>query len=172
MRLTLYPIVLPSPGSGRRCHALAVEPLSIRTADASDLDELTQVFRSASLSNEGDRANLLAHQEFLQLNDRAIQEQRLRLAEIDGVTVGFATTLPAGRDIELEDLFVHPDWMRRGVATRLIADVADRARAAGAWRVAVTANPHAMAFYLRVGFSGSEQVETDFEPGTRISLPL
>ena len=172
MPLWSYPFVLPLPGFGRRCHSLAVEPLLIRTADASDLDDLTQVFRSASLSNEGDRANLLAHPEFLELNDEAISEQRLRLAEIDGVTVGFATTLPAGHDIELEDLFVHPDWMRKGVATRLIADVVNRARDAGARRVAVTANPHAMAFYLRVGFSGSDQVETDFEPGTLMFLPL
>ena len=156
----------------RRCHALAMESISIRTANIADLPDLTEVFRLASLSNEGDRENLLAHPEFLDLSDQAIVEQRLRVAEIDRVSVGFATSLPAGSDVELEDLFVHPDWMRRGVATCLIADVVERARAAGAFQVAVTANPHAMAFYLRVGFRGSAQVDTDFEPGTRMYLPL
>ena len=158
--------------AGGRCHALAVDLISIRPANIADLADLTEVFRLASLSNEGDRENLVAHPEFLELSDLAIVEHRLRLAEIDGVTVGFATTVPTGSDVELEDLFVHPAWMRRGVATCLISDIIEHERAAGASRVAVTANSHAMAFYERVGFRGSAQVETDFEPGTRMYLAL
>ena len=146
--------------------------ITIRTARAEDLDELTEVFRSASLSNDGDRENLLAHPEFLELSDQAIVEQRVRLAEIDGRTVGFATSARDGPTVELEDLFVHPDWTRRGVATRLIADLVELSRAAGASTVAVTANHHAMAFYLSVGFRGSALVETEFDPGTRMHLDL
>src|SRR3954470_9825721 len=159
-------------GKSKGSRATDVHVVSIRTAVGDDLDDLTEVFRAASLSNEGDRENLLAHPEFLELSDAAIVEQRLRLAEIDGVTVGFATILRVGSDMELEDLFVHPDWMRNGIATRLVADVVERSRAAGASRVTVTANPHAMAFYRRAGFTGSDQVETDFGPGTRMYLPL
>src|SRR6516162_10065181 len=99
--------------------------ITIRTARAEDLDELTEVFRSASLSNDGDRENLLAHPEFLELSDQAVVEQRVRLAEIDGRTVGFATSARDGATVELEDLFVHPDWTRRGVATLLIADLVE-----------------------------------------------
>jgi len=144
----------------------------IRTAGPDDLDDLTAVFRSASLSNDGDRHNLLAHPEFLELGDEAILDGRVRLAAIDGITVGFATTIGAGPEVELEDLFVHPDWMRRGVATDLIADAVERSRTTGASRMAVTANPHAMDFYLSVGFRGSSPVETEFEPGTRLHLEL
>jgi GNAT superfamily N-acetyltransferase len=149
-----------------------VIPISIRTARRDDLDDLTEIFRSASLSNEGDREHLLAHPEFLDLDDHAIIEQRVRVATIDGRTAGFATSARDGTDVELEDLFVHPDWTRHGVATRLIADLVDLSRAAGASAIAVTANPHAMAFYLSVGFRGSVAVETEFGAGTRMSLPL
>ena len=146
--------------------------ISIRTAGPEDLDDLTEIFRCASLSHEGDRNNLLAHPEFLQLNDRAIIEQRVRLAAIDGRTVGFATSARSGTNVELEDLFVHPDWTRRGVATRLIADVVELSRASGAASVAVTTNSDAMAFYLSVGFRGSDTVKTEFGPGTRMYLSL
>lgn len=146
--------------------------ISIRTADLDDLDDLRDVFRSASLSNEGDRAYLLAHPEVLELSDRAVIERRVRVAAIDGRTVGFATTERNGTCVELEDLFVHPDWTRRGVATRLIADVVELSRAAGASTVAVTANSHAMDFYLSVGFRGSETVDTESDPGIRMYLHL
>ncbi len=101
-------------------------PVVIRSAELDDLGDLADVFRTASLSNEGDRENLLAHPEFLELSDRAIVEGRLRLAAVDGVTVGFASGTQAGREVELEDLFVAPDWMRKGVATRLVTDLIER----------------------------------------------
>jgi N-acetylglutamate synthase-like GNAT family acetyltransferase len=146
--------------------------MSVRTAHRGDLDDLAEIFRAASLSNEGDRENLLAHPEFLDLSDNAVVEGRVRLAAIDGRTVGFATSARDGTQVELEDLFVHPDWTRRGVATLLIADLVESSRAAGASTIMVIANPHAMAFYVSVGFRGSEIVETKFDPGTRMILPL
>ena len=152
--------------------AFLVAEILIRQSRLEDLGELTEIFRDASLSNAEDREILLAHPDFLVLNDTAIVDGNLRVAEIDGLTVGFATGAPAGRDVVLEDLFVHPDWMRKGVATRLVADLVDRSRAAGAIRVAVTANPHASAFYEAAGFRGTEEVTTEFGPGTRMHLQL
>jgi N-acetylglutamate synthase-like GNAT family acetyltransferase len=145
---------------------------SIRVAQLDDLEALTLVFGSASLSNEGDRQNLLANPHFLELSDAAVVQGRCWLAEISGVTVGFVTTLQVGDEVELEDLFVHPDWMRTGVGRHLIADVIERSRAAGASDVVVTANPHAMAFYQAVGFHGADEVATVFGPGTRMHLHL
>ena len=149
-----------------------MDQIVIRNAQLDDLSDVTEIFRTASLSNEGDRENLLAHPEYLEMTDAAIVEGRLRLAEIHGVTIGFVSGLRVGRDVELEDLFVAPDWMRKGVATRLVADLIERSRAAGASHLVVTANPHAMAFYLQAGFHGTETVETDFGPGARMYLRL
>jgi GNAT superfamily N-acetyltransferase len=144
----------------------------VRTAVSGDRAAVAEVFRLASLSNASDRENLLAHPELLELDDRSISDGRLRVAEIDGRVVGFATTRIAGPVLELEDLFVHPEWMRRGVATRLIADVVEVGRRVGATRVEVTGNPNALAFYERVGFEGDEQVSTFFGPGTRMHLTV
>src|SRR6478735_5355102 len=95
--------------------------LLIRTADASDFEVISDVYRRASLSNEGDRGSLLANPEVLVFEVGSILEGT-RVAVDDGRVVGFATTTPAGEVAELVDLFVDPRRMRRGVARALVLD--------------------------------------------------
>jgi GNAT superfamily N-acetyltransferase len=94
----------------------------------------------------------------------------VRSADNDQV-VGFAT-VAAGQDddLELEDLFVDPDWRRRGVARQLVLQVVNTARDAGHRRLWVTGNPHALAFYIAVGFVQTDQVSTALGTALRMSL--
>jgi GNAT superfamily N-acetyltransferase len=87
--------------------------------------------------------------------------------------VGFAT-VAAGQDdgADLEDLFVDPDWRRRGIARHLVRQVVKTARDAGHRRLWVTGNPHALAFYLAVGFVQTDQVSTALGTGLCMSLDL
>ena len=94
----------------------------VRNAVPGDLEALRALYRRSSLSNEGDRASLLAHPDALVWSDRALHEHRTRVAIRDHHLVGFATTIDIDTGIELEDLFVDPDWMRRGVARDLILE--------------------------------------------------
>lgn len=83
----------------------------IRLGTLADLPTCASVYRRASLSNAGDRANLLAHPEYLILGPEGLAEGRMYVAEEDGSVAGFATwAAQAGGTIELEDLFVDPDW--------------------------------------------------------------
>ncbi len=115
----------------------------IRLGVPADLPAASGIYRSASLSNAGDRDNLLAHPEYLILGPEGLAEGRTYVAEEKGVLVGFATWNEAGGTIELEDLFVDPGWRRRGIATALVNRIADVLRARGVERLEVTANPHA-----------------------------
>jgi GNAT superfamily N-acetyltransferase len=155
-----------------------VEPgLTIRTAVAADLPELQHVYRAASLSNEGDAPMLLARPEFLVFAGEGIEAGRT-LAAVAGPAgkdqvVGFATIADGEDDgPELEDLFVDPDWRRRGIARHLVRQIVDMARAAGHRRLWVTGNPHALDFYLAVGFVQAEQVSTELGTGMRMSVDL
>jgi GNAT superfamily N-acetyltransferase len=132
------------------------------------------VFRRASLSNEGDRAALLANPDALVWAADGIAEGRTRVAvTADGTIVGFATVLPhENSTLELEDLFVDPDWMRRGIATRLISELIEHARATMIQRLWVTANPHAYDFYRSAGFTHVGNVETAFGAGSRMELAV
>ena len=141
--------------------------LLIRPAVPADADVLSDLFRRSSLANEGDREDLLAHPEALELSGLALEEGRTRVAVAGGRIVGFATLLAAG---ELEDLFVDPDRMRRGIGRALVLDAVAVARAQGLERIEVTANGHALDFYESVGFVLDGTVETAFGRGSRMHL--
>jgi predicted GNAT family acetyltransferase len=144
----------------------------IRLGAPADLPAAAGVYRRASLSNAGDRDNLLAHPEFLILGPEGLAEGRTYVAEEEGSVVGFATWSEAGGSIELEDLFVDPDWRRRGIAATLVGRIADVLRARGAKCLEVTANPHAREFYSAAGFTDCGVAETDFGAAPRMRLAI
>jgi ribosomal protein S18 acetylase RimI-like enzyme len=144
----------------------------IRLGTSADLPAARSVYRRASLSNEGDRPSLLAHPEYLILGPAGLAEGRTHVAEQDGTVVGFATWAEADGTIDLEDLFVDPDYRRRGLAAALVARTAEVLRARGVERLEVTANPHAMGFYRAAGFTDSGVAETEFGTAPRMVLRL
>jgi N-acetylglutamate synthase-like GNAT family acetyltransferase len=146
--------------------------VSIRHAVNADAKALGDVYRRSSLSNEGDRAALLRHPEALEFSDLAVKEHRVRVAVVDDRIVGFVTLLATGQTGELEDLFVDPDWMLHGIGRTLVLDAVETAREQGLTRVEVTANPHALGFYEKVGFVLNGMTQTPFGPGHRMYIPV
>jgi GNAT superfamily N-acetyltransferase len=145
----------------------------IRLGTPSDLDRVTEVYRTASLSNPGDRERLLAHPEYLVLEPDGLTEGRTHVAEENGSVVGFATWAETdGGSMELEDLFVDPQWMRRGIATALVRCIADVLRSRGADTLEVTASPNALGFYRSVGFIDVGVAETSFGSAPHLQLRL
>ncbi len=146
---------------------------AIRTAVPADLPALQRVYRAASLSNAGDAPKLLARPEFLHFKGERIASGRtlVALAGPPGSEhiAGFATVTG---DAELEDLFVDPDFRRRGLARHLVERVAALARDAGHPRLWVIGNTHALAFYLAAGFVQTGEVTTELGPGLRMCLEL
>jgi GNAT superfamily N-acetyltransferase len=133
--------------------------VTIRSSTAADLPEIRDVFRRAALSNEGDRAWIAAHPDEFGLDEANVIDGRSRVAVVDGHIVGFATLVGS----ELEDLFVDPDWMRQGIATALVRNLASTVQ-----RIDLTANPHALAFYESVGFIEDGMAETSGGPAVRM----
>ena len=144
----------------------------IRDAMPADLAALRDVYRRASLSNEGDRETLLANPDALEFPGLAGDDRRTRVATADGRIAGFATSVPAGDVVELDDLFVDPGRMRQGAGRALVLDAVAIARELGAGRVEVTANPHALVFYGKAGFIAGHEVQTRFGPGLRMYIDV
>ena len=152
---------------------MLVSLVEVRVARAGDTPAMEGVFRRASLSNDGDRAALIAHPEALQLSEELAGSGRAWVATLAGGTVvGFASTQPTRTALELDDLFVEPAWMRRGVARALIQAIASQAAAEGATRVEVTANEHALGFYRAAGFVVDGSADTEFGAGLRMHLDV
>jgi GNAT superfamily N-acetyltransferase len=145
-------------------------PCDVRPAEVPDGAALADLYRRSSLSNVGDQPHLLEHPDALAFPWSEGVQARTRVATRDRQIVGFATLESTNAVTELEHLFVDPDSMRQGVASALIRDAVVVARAYGARRLVVTANPHALAFYLRVGFFEDGATTTRFGPAQRMHM--
>ena len=137
-----------------------------------DFVAMSIVYRRASLSNEGDRTNLLANPSYLELSERAVLPGRSLVAVIEGRVIGFASVDMVEDGFELEALFVDPDAMRHGAGSALVFALLDRARRRGLSRISVDANVHALAFYRHAGFTEVGTVELEFGPVPRMVLPV
>lgn len=133
---------------------------------------LADLYRRSSLANGGDRAALEADPAGWAFEAIGVADGRTRVALDGSAVVGFVTVEVTGRTVELEDLFVEPDRMRQGIARRLVEEEVRRAVRGGARRMAVTANPHALDFYLAVGFVVVGTEETAFGIGYRMAREL
>ena len=81
----------------------------------------------------------------------ALRSKPVLVAEADGRVIAFAIVLPKGAVAWLDDLWVEPSWIGRGVGTKLFEAAADRARELGAKRMEWEAELNAVGFYEKVG---------------------
>ena len=144
----------------------------IRLGTPADYPAVAAVFRRASLFNDGDRDDLLAHPQHLILPPDGLDQGRTYVAETHGSVIGFASWVKTAETVDLEDLFVEPAWMRQGVATALVARIVDVLRSQRVSCLEVTANPHALDFYRRVGFRDIGTAMTAFGQAPRMKLVI
>lgn len=140
--------------------------LLIRRAIPSEQTTLEALQLRASLSNAGDRDNLLAHPDAVELPIEQITAGGVFVAEWNDVIAGFSAVLPRlDGNVELDALFVDPDLRRLGIGRSLLEHSAQIARAQGSSVLHVVGNPHAEGFYLACGFQLIGTTETRFGPG-------
>jgi predicted N-acetyltransferase YhbS len=149
------------------------DPTTIRPAQVAERDTLEELQRRSSSHEPMYRAQLAAHRDAIHLPLDRITAGLVRVAERDGVVVGFVVLLDRSGDAcELDGLFVEPEQMRAGVGRELVDDASRIARERGATRIDVVANPQAVAFYEAVGFVPVGKAETRFGPAPRMSLSV
>jgi GNAT superfamily N-acetyltransferase len=146
----------------------------IRPAVAAERQALRDLHRRASFIWEEDRVWLAAHAKVFGVAEGAIEAERARVAEdASGAVVGFAAVAPGSRGTwSLEDLFVEPARMRRGVGGALLEDAADLARVGGAVALSVIARERLRPFYERHGFVVVGAAETAFRPAIDLRRTL
>jgi len=140
------------------------EALVIRLAQPDECHGLEELQRRASLANPVDRPHLEAHPDAIHLPPAQIANGQVIVAELDGKVAGFAAVVGG----ELDGLFVEPHLWRRGVGGALVEKAVHEARNRGL-ALTVTANPAALGFYERCGFTIEGETQTRFGPGLRMS---
>jgi len=64
---------------------------------------------------------------------------------------------------EVHSLYVHPDWTRQGLGTRLLKDALARARQRGTLRLAAWVTPLSRPLFLRQGFRLVDTVQAPYQ---------
>lgn len=88
-----------------------------------------------------------------------------RVALVDDAIVGVAEIAVTGGDAELAKLFIAPGTIGTGVGKTLFAWAVNEARARGAMRLWIEADPDAAAFYRRMGATDAGSVPSGSIPG-------
>jgi predicted N-acetyltransferase YhbS len=147
--------------------------VQIRPAIPSDQAALEALQLRASLSNAGDVGALLANLDAVSLPLEQITDGQVLVAESDGSIAGFAALLRrTDGEMELDGLFVEPSRQRQGIGKALVELCAEVARRRGASILHVVGNPHAEAFYLRIGFALVGATKTRFGPASLLEKRL
>lgn len=73
------------------------------------------------------------------------------VAVVDGESVGFCGVEFISGEAVLEHLWIVPTWMGHGIGRRLFAEAEREARSRGMRALRIESDPHAEAFYQRMG---------------------
>jgi GNAT superfamily N-acetyltransferase len=90
-----------------------------------------------------------------------LRQKDFYIAAVGARLVGWAAAIDQGEVWWLDDLWIDPEWMGRGIGSRLFRHAADRGRRAGAVRMEWEAEPNATGFYEKMG----GRFLRDSEPG-------
>jgi [ribosomal protein S18]-alanine N-acetyltransferase len=123
--------------------------IEIVTGDARDIASIMPVMAAAFDPNYGEAWTASQCLAVLTL-----PESQLHLAQSEGTVIGFALSRGVVDEEELLLIAVHPDWKRRGVATRLVQTTVSSSCAIGRRKlfIEVRSNNSAIDFYRQIGF--------------------
>lgn len=131
----------------RRC-ASAVR---IRPAQPAEADAPTELALAAKVAWGYDAAQLASWRPLLAVSPQQLSERPAYVAQGQSARLGFYTLQPAAGRFELDNLWVEPAWMQRGIGRLLLAPAVRVARRHGATELHIDADPNAEPFYLRCG---------------------
>lgn len=92
-------------------------------------------------------------------------------AFVEGEPVGFYALVGEGRRIELEHLWVLPEWIGEGMGRALFEHAVRKAASLGAETLGIEADPNAEGFYRRMGARRTGEIVYEIDGRERV-LPL
>lgn len=147
--------------------------MRIRRASPADAPALTRLARDAKASWGYPAAWLEAWRDALTITTDYVATHLVLVAEDDGAgALGTCALERMDDDWSLEHVWVAPAAQGRGVGRALVAHALAAARADGAARVHLLADPHAVGFYERLGARAVASVPAPMTGAPERRLPL
>jgi GNAT superfamily N-acetyltransferase len=125
--------------------------LSLRAALPHEGDRLKEVAIEAKAFWGYDRERVESWADQGDFSPQRLAEITAFVAEADGRAVGWYSLLVKDETWWLEDLWLEPEWIGRGVGARLFRHAVAHVRSLGGSRLEWEAEPNAVGFYERMG---------------------
>jgi GNAT superfamily N-acetyltransferase len=125
--------------------------VQIRPAKSGEAELLAAVAWAAKASWGYSVAQLESWRESLTLTEESLRGAPTYVAEVQGEVAGFYQLSVGDEVVELEHLWVHPRFMRRGVGRALLEHSAAYLAGVGVTSLHVDSDPNAEPFYAACG---------------------
>jgi len=126
-------------------------PVVIRAARSDEGERLREI----ALASKGywgyDRDLVRQWTSGLDLSPAGLRKKEFYVAEIDGRLAGWSALIDKGEVCWLDDLWIEPQWIGRGIGSKLFEHAAARGRELGARRMEWEAERHSVGFYEKMG---------------------
>ncbi|RIK30518.1 MAG: GNAT family N-acetyltransferase [Anaerolineae bacterium] len=145
--------------------------IEIRSASPNEADALSRIAFSAKAHWGYPKRWMEIWSPQLTFTPEYFQENESWVAEIDGDPIAFYTLQDRDGIVWIENLWVMPEYIGKGIGQELFLHAIEMARQRGYKSLQLEADPNAMGFYEKMGMRkiGERHSEVDGQP--RI-LPL
>ncbi len=126
-------------------------PVQIREGRNEDFGRLREIALAAKAHWGYEPARVREWAEGGDFEPERLRRRLVYVAELKREPIGWASLIPRGEIGWLEDLWIEPRWIGRGVGRSLFEHVVNGAAALGAQQLEWEAEPNARGFYERMG---------------------
>ena len=125
--------------------------VTLRAAAPADAARLREIALAAKGHWGYEKALLDRWDASGELDPAALAAKDIFVAEENGRAIGWSSLVSQGPACVLDDLWVEPERIGRGIGQMLFQRARERATELGATRLEWEAEPHAIGFYERMG---------------------
>lgn len=145
--------------------------IEIRCVEIKDIEALSQLAFAAKAYWGYPASWMEQWRKYFIYTPEYFAENESWVAVCDGELAGFCTLLEKDGNAWLENLWVKPEMMGKGIGRQLFNYVVETARSRGYQKMRLEADPHAEEFYKHMGMVKVGEKPADMEGQPRI-LPL
>lgn len=137
----------------------------IRPARPDEIQDLSDLCLRSKAHWPYDAVFIEACRDELTVHASDIEQHALRVAELAGRPVGVIKLVSTANSVDLDLLFVDPDYIGEGIGRALLEWGIDFARAQGFHSMTTVADPYAESFYALMGFEKTGEAPSGSIPG-------
>ena len=142
--------------------------IEIRRANPEDADTLTEIAHAAKRHWNYPESWIEQWQMDLTISGEFIRTHEVFAATINGAVIGCCALVMTDSVAEIEHMWIWPEQMGGGVGRALFEHARARAAELGANVLELSADPHAEAFYARMGAKRIGEIPADMDGQSRV----